>query len=519
MSKRGGLRIHFNSSTFRIDLKGLMSMRLKLTFKPDGVLDFEALYQQMLDCIHYNMGTTLDITAEKRQKLRKQLAATVIKKAIWSRDVLNSFKAIGQPTLGHDGKISIPLEMAHSCYRMSLEVDYKAGSLNLTRLPQSFEDAYKAVMRPSKFDQQCLHIDQHQAIQKDGPMWLAEKAKPLAGKIIDAYSFKVVFDSECCLRENGTLRVYLVNSITEYEGASQSIPAPVGSKNTDMRDDLSPALEEILKAHLADLPVPLLFEDKHIKAIKQNWIYQAGMWLKGDIQAEQDIGACFEFLPKEGKGIWVKTELRKDGFWLGLVFDENGCCDIEERMDVVSNWVDGLVGASGALDGGKRKQLKPHLAEVMTDTMRNPDFSYPFKPGTFAEVRDVKDSLEDAAKEFKMDSLAMAGAYADILEIDSAADMSKYHDWAMEPFARGAAQWAIKNKDKIGATMSLAEEAAKRVGKIIPWVARHNVPLQIINLVWTAMPDENKKQMVDALCKFAYLWGSLPERAMDMIEV
>lgn len=147
MLNRGGLKIHFDYSSFRIDPKGLMNMRLKIPFKAGGVVDFEALYQQMLDGMKYNLGKEPNFTTEKHQKLRRQLADTLVKKAIQTRDVLESFDPDGDPYWGADWQIHIPLRMQGSGRKLDLRPAHKSdGRLDRQALVDSFEGSYKEVL-------------------------------------------------------------------------------------------------------------------------------------------------------------------------------------------------------------------------------------------------------------------------------------------------------------------------------------------------------------------------------------
>lgn len=120
MPKRGGLRIHFNYSKFWIDTNGLANMRLKIPFTEGGVVGFKALYKQMLAIIEYNVRKKPNFSEEKHKQLRRQLADAVVEEAIQVMDVLNSFDPDGEPTLGYDGYIHIPLKMGSSTFSVEL---------------------------------------------------------------------------------------------------------------------------------------------------------------------------------------------------------------------------------------------------------------------------------------------------------------------------------------------------------------------------------------------------------------
>lgn len=148
-SNQAIINYNFTPDTLRLVPEGEIKFPLTPKYSEDGALDFDDFLGQLLEGIEARMGRLKPIDQAGRSELKNQLAQNVIKHAINPiNDILDDFDDDGSPYYGSDGQLHVPLRMKGSGYKLDLTIKYLAdGSLDLDHLVESFESAYKYVLK------------------------------------------------------------------------------------------------------------------------------------------------------------------------------------------------------------------------------------------------------------------------------------------------------------------------------------------------------------------------------------
>ncbi|MBU1275904.1 MAG: hypothetical protein KJ720_11050 [Proteobacteria bacterium] len=522
----------FQPDTLRLLPEGQFDVQMTLRYSADGVLDLEDLLGQLLAGIEAKMGKIQAISPEGREDLKKQIAQNVIANNIHTvSDVLDAFHDDGEPYWDADGQFHVPLCMQGSGCKLDLAPKLDAGGgLNCDALIESLECSYRDVLQDGVTKQtSILSSAQCEVIKAKGPDWLKSKIKEeSADKIIEAYDFELQSDGKCWIR-SGSLSFCLVNNETGYRGEVLDVAVPTDKTRKEMCQKFASKLCRALREHLqkssgSDLSFNQVYKYKY-----RNWKDKAQEWLNDDIRAEEDWGKCFEWTPHLGKE--VRTELKTNKnethgnqiHYFGLLFDDSGCCGIEKKREQITPWMHNLVGGEGILDETKLKQIEPPLAEAMIKTIRDTKYHHPYKPETIKKVVKLKPELEKAAEIFKLNKLALAGAYAEILERDSSIETHKLHDIAMKKFGKDVESF-YKN---LPCEVSLLEDELVKLGVDQAGIAfvfgkfgvtmptKIAMRLNIASALWGLVQKPYRNTMINRAAQFGSFWATILQRAKD----
>ena len=526
------INFEFQPDTVRLLPEGPFEVTMDLRYSADGVLDLEHMLAQLLAGIEAKMGKIQAISQEGREDLKKQIAQNVIKDNIHTvSDVLNAFHDDGEPYWDAEGLLHLPLRMLGSGYKLDLVPRLDAGGeLDCDALVESLECSYRYVLQDGVTKQtSILSSAQCEVIKAKGPDWLKSKIKEeSADKIIEAYDFELQSDGKCWIR-SGSLSFCLVNSKTGYRGEVLDVAVPTDKSRKEMCQKIASKLSGVLRAHLEKSNSTNQEFNEVFKYKYPIWKDKAQEWLKDDIRAEEDWGECFEWTPHLGKEVRAELKTNKNEIhgdhihYFGLLFDDSGCCSVEEKREQIAPWMHNLVGGEGILDETKLKQIEPPLAEAMIKTIRDTKYHHPYKPETIKKVVGLKPELEKAAEIFKLNKLALAGAYAEIIERDSSVETHKLHDIAMKKFGKDVESFyrnlpcevgLLKNElVKLGVDQAGIAFVFGKFGVTVS--TKIATRLHIASALWDLIPPKYRETMINRAGQFGYFWATIFKRAKD----
>ena len=148
----------------------------------------------------------------------------------------------------------------------------------------------------------------------------------------------------------------------------------------------------------------------------------------------------------------------------------------------------------GISEGLRQEGVQSILSTAMVDAIRGKDFSFPYQEETKSQVLKMKDDIEKAAQTMGLSPLAVAGAFADLLEVDTTFDTKKFHDTLGELIWQAASEAIKKGDEELGALIDAAQNLPQPASVFATWG----------NLVWNLLPRDYKGYIAGYLSKQLY---------------
>ena len=141
----------------------------------------------------------------------------------------------------------------------------------------------------------------------------------------------------------------------------------------------------------------------------------------------------------------------------------------------------------------KQDKIRPLVSSAATWAIHSKAFAYPYQKATKQQVFKIEKEIKMAAKTLGIPPLAVAGAFADLLEVDTTFKTKQYHDMLGEAIWRKAGKFVKKHDEKIGMLIDGAQ-----------YYAPASVPAAWANLIWSGTRPEYKKLAIESLSRDTY---------------